>query len=216
MDVSQNGWEKVLDEIKDLNVSVLVNNIGGGNTDGTLRYFHEYSDEHHQNIHNINLFSTQKMLSKILPQMVSQKKGRIINVSSFSIFFAYKMSVYPGDKAFINTLTEQLNTEYEDFNIRLEAILVGEVSTPGLGNKPADGFKTCTPDQISESSLDLWGWAEVYAPFWGHSLLLWSTQNFLPKFVLRLLVKDQYDNIIVNHLAEGKKLVDEIRSKDGL
>jgi len=210
MDVNQDGWEKALDELKNITVSILVNNVGGGNIDGTARLFHEFSEEHLQSVHTLNLYSTQNMIYKFLPQMVARKKGRIINLSSNGIFFPYKLSVYPADKAFVNLLTKQLNTEYDQFNIRIEALLVGEVSTPAIGNLPVDGFRVCSAQTLSESALDLWGWEELYSPYWGHALLNWLTQNFLPQFLMRIIVRNEFDNTYGSLLENGFKMIKEI------
>jgi len=202
-----------LEEIRDLNVSVLVNNVGGANVDGKLRLFHEYTEDHLQTMHKMNLLSTQKMLHKILPQMVQRRKGRIINISSMVTFLAYKFGVYPGDKAFINQLTEQLNTEYEEYNIRAEALLVGEVSTPAMGFVEVDGFRICVPSSISESALNLWGWSELYSPFWGHAMFLWFMRT-VPTYILRPLLKNKIDETLQNVFSKGNEAISEIRQKE--
>jgi len=210
MDVVQDGWEKSLEEIRDLNVSVLVNNVGGGNLDGKLRLFHEFSDDQLQTMHKLNLYSTQKIILKFLPQMFQRRKGRIINVSSCASFLAHKLGVYPGDKAFVNQLTEQLNTEYEEYNIRAEALVVGEVSTPAIGFKEVDGFRVCSPSTITENALDLWGWSEIYSPFWGHAFIVMLTRTVLPMYITRPLLRYETEEISKD-VSKGNEFLSNIR-----
>jgi len=44
-DVLKDNWENVLDSVSDLNVTILVNNIGGNNLDGTVIFLHESNEE---------------------------------------------------------------------------------------------------------------------------------------------------------------------------
>jgi len=210
MDVVQDGWEKALEEIRDLNVSVLVNNVGGGNVDGKIRLFHEFSEDQLLTMHKLNLYSTQTILLKFLPQTLQRRKGRIINVSSCCAYFAYKLGIYPGDKALINQLTEQLNTEYEDYNIRAESLLVGEVSTPGIGLKEVDGFRCCSPSTITENALNLWGWSEIYPPFWGHGILILS--RYLPMYILRPILR-YFMEEFGKYMTKGKEVVSNIKKE---
>lgn len=215
MDVLQDGWEKSLEEIKDINISILINNIGGGSLGtGTLHLFHEYPYQHLQDTHKYNIFSMQKMIHELLPNMVTQKKGRIINVSSQCVIFPYKLGVYPGDKSFMNTLTQQLNIEYENFGIRSEALIVGQVSTPTLGNKEPDGFLTCKPIGITENALDLWGWYDLYTPYWGHALSVWATQNLAPRFMITQIEKNMVDSEYIGIMESGRKIIEEIHGKE--
>uniref|UniRef100_A0A6B2LBE4 Uncharacterized protein n=1 Tax=Arcella intermedia TaxID=1963864 RepID=A0A6B2LBE4_9EUKA len=213
-DVLQDGWESVLDEVSHLNVSVIVNNVGGGNLDGTLKYYHEFSEEHHANILKLNLFSVQKVLSKFLPKLIQRHKGRIINISSMAYLLGYKMSLYGPSKGFVNTWTEQLNTEYEDFGIQAEVLMLGEVSTPAIGNKPADGFMVARPSQVTEKALDMFGYQIVYAPFWGHALVYWGCSTFVPHSVLRFSIRLLFAMEIGEDFKVGHEVIKKIRREE--
>jgi len=166
-DVLKDNWENVLDSVSHLNVTILVNNIGGNNLDGKLVFLHESNEERQSNLKKFNIEPLLKVLHKFLPKMLKMHKGRIINVSSFGVYYGYKLDIYPGLKSFVSAITDVINNEYELDNIRAETLDVGEVSTPAIANKPVD-FLVCAPKTLTENALNLWGWSEKYTPCFTH------------------------------------------------
>ena len=61
-------------------IGILVNNVGVA-YDG-LNYFHEDSEENMRNMINVNICSMTMMTKMILPGMIRNKRGAIINLSS--------------------------------------------------------------------------------------------------------------------------------------
>lgn len=92
--------------------------------------FIDISDEEIQNILNINLFSYIYTCKYILPHMLKNNVGKIINISSFlADQGAVCESIYALSKAGINSLTKSLAKEYASSNILINAIAPGYINT---------------------------------------------------------------------------------------
>lgn len=111
-------------------VEVLVNNVG-------MSYeYAEYFDllpepaSTLSNLVNINIISTTQMLNLVLPRMASQRKGLILNLSSFSASNPSPLlSVYAAAKTYVDYLSRALQVEYESKQIVIQSVLPAYVST---------------------------------------------------------------------------------------
>ena len=64
----------------------------------------------------------------IMPQMVSRKKGVVINISSMSCMLPSPLlSVYAASKAYVDKFTADLETEYRRYGLVIQCILPGYV-----------------------------------------------------------------------------------------
>jgi 3-oxoacyl-[acyl-carrier protein] reductase len=88
----------------------------------------------------INLFGTFLCMQAVLPTMIKNKKGKIINMSGgggaapFPRFSAYGIS-----KAGVIRLTETIASEFKNYNIDINAIAPGAVNTRLLDQALAAG-----------------------------------------------------------------------------
>lgn len=99
----------IANEIKDLEIEVLVNNVGIA--PGTL-WFDEIPREEIDRVVEVNIHSLNRMTSLILPQMKKRRSGVIINMSSLSSMIPFPLqSVYSGTKAYINQFSSSLAME---------------------------------------------------------------------------------------------------------
>ena len=120
--------EKLFKEIKDQfgGIDVLVNNAGISH----LGLLHDMSFEEWQNLININLSSAFYTSKLAIPYMLSQKAGKIINISSVWGNVGASCEVaYSASKGGLNTFTKALAKELAPSNIQVNAIACGCIDT---------------------------------------------------------------------------------------
>ena len=77
-----------------------------------------------------NLTSVFMFCQSVIPHMIRQKKGKIVNISSNSVKFASPyFSSYNVSKAALSKLTSCLASEFADYNIYVNAIGPGHILT---------------------------------------------------------------------------------------
>ena len=107
-------------------LDVLVNNAGISHF-GLLS---DMSDEEWQKILNTNLSSAFYCCRAAIPAMVSEKSGRIINISSiWGVSGASCEAAYSASKAGLNGLTKALAKELAPSNIQVNALACGVIDT---------------------------------------------------------------------------------------
>jgi len=78
----------------------------------------------------VNLVGTFLCCKAVLPVMISQRKGKIINLSGGGATFPRpRFSAYAASKGAVVSLTSTLAEEVKDFNIQINAIAPGAVYT---------------------------------------------------------------------------------------
>jgi NAD(P)-dependent dehydrogenase (short-subunit alcohol dehydrogenase family) len=113
-------------------IDILHNNVGIGQNPagGPL----EVDEALWDRLMNINLKSMFLTCRAVLPQMVKQGKGAILNISSVAaIRSSYPQFVYSVSKAGVNALTCSLAVEFAERGIRVNAIMPGLIYTPRIG-----------------------------------------------------------------------------------
>ncbi|MGF9846679.1 SDR family NAD(P)-dependent oxidoreductase [Priestia megaterium] len=144
-------------------VDILVNNAGINMRSSTL----EMTFDDWKKVLDVNLNGTLYFCKAILPYMVEQNYGKIINVSSTTAKTAHKNAApsYGASKAAVNYLTMHLALEMAPHNIYVNAVCPGPVETD-MSNQWTDEYrkevtkriplnKLGTPQDIGESVLFL-------------------------------------------------------------
>ncbi len=81
-------------------------------------------------IQNINLRAVFLLSKRIVPKMIEQKRGKIINISSLGAFFGTAgLGAYGASKAALNQLTHTMAVEWGPNNIQVNAICPTVVMT---------------------------------------------------------------------------------------
>ena len=107
-------------------IDVLINNAGISQT----KLFTDITDEDWNQMINTNLYSAFKLTQKCLPNMIHNKSGCIINISSmWGQVGASCESLYSITKAGIDAMTKSLAKELGPSGIRVNSIAPGFINT---------------------------------------------------------------------------------------
>ena len=132
-----NVWKLAMDEILTAHgrLDVLVNNAGS-HEDALLATMPVGSWER---VRAINLDGVFHGCQAVLPTMVSQRRGRIVNVASLSALLAPAgQTNYAAAKAGVVALTQSLAKEVARIGITVNAICPGFIDTEALGGLSAE------------------------------------------------------------------------------
>lgn len=123
--------EEVKSALASLHVNVLVNNAGI--TKDKLFFFME--DDDWSDVLDANLNSLFYVTKQILPNMIKEKSGSIINVSSISGLVGNAGQVnYSTTKGGIIAFTKALCAEVGRYNIRVNAVAPGVIESEMIHN----------------------------------------------------------------------------------
>jgi 2-hydroxycyclohexanecarboxyl-CoA dehydrogenase len=141
-------------------VTVLVNAAG---LDGFKR-FTNLTFEDWQRVINVNLHGVFHMIQAVLPDMLEEGWGRIVNISSSSTHSgtAY-MSNYVAAKSAVNGLTKSLALEYGPSGVTVNAVPPGFIDTPMLRSAEAQGFLGDVEQNIARTPVRRMGRPEDIA-----------------------------------------------------
>lgn len=112
-------------------VDILVNGAGGG----VISYFHEMTFETWMSQIDRNLNSVFNVTRAVLPVMLAQQSGRIINISSVAAIRGGRLvrgaTAYAAAKAGVVGLTKALAIEVAEQGITVNCLVPGAQETPG-------------------------------------------------------------------------------------
>lgn len=95
--------------------------------------FHLMTEDQWTNLINVNIKGTFQPIKAVIPLMIEQKSGNIINISSLLGIRAIPkvpFSVYGVTKAGIIMLTKSIAVEYGQYNIRCNCIAPSTIRSP--------------------------------------------------------------------------------------
>ena len=116
---NEKGLHILLDESKEDEIEVLVNNAGFG----LKPVFSEVPKEDMDRIMFLQMNTVVILTQNILKQMISRNRGTIINISSDGAFAVIPRNVlYSSTKLFILNFTEGLYMELIDSNIKVQVV----------------------------------------------------------------------------------------------
>ena len=160
-------------ELKDLNLKILVNNVGGS---GGLKP--GWSTLHNRSADDIRLFIDlnarfpTEITRALLPQLIERSPALILNVGSLAGELpAPYLSVYSGSKAYNKAWSRSLGLELkaEGHDVEVIDLLVGMVSS---GSEPRDStFFVPSSRRMAAAGLDKVGCGQyVVWGYWPHEL----------------------------------------------
>ena len=139
--------EQVADMVKTVvdkygRIDILVNNAGGypkeiyKNIEHQAIKIWEWSEEQWDQIIKTNLRIPFLVTKNVVPVMIKQGKGDIVNVSSRMGRIASQMGAYAVAKGGIVTMTKTTAIQTKEYGIKCNAVSPGIVDTPGQRVQP--------------------------------------------------------------------------------
>jgi len=109
-----------------IEIDFLINNAGLGDVGPFATSPPQRNDEMLQ----VNVAALTHLTRRLLPQMISQKRGAILNVSSSAGFLPIpEFNVYAATKAYVTSFSESLRAELRDTGVTVTALCPGPVHT---------------------------------------------------------------------------------------
>ena len=171
--ISENAEECI--DILDGRVDALINNAGIG----VRKSIDELNIEDFLKVFNVNVFGLALFTKEIVPQMIKESYGTIINIGSTASLKGYKNgSIYSSSKFAVRCLTQCWQAELRPHNIRVCQINPSEVTT-AFGNpqrvEREDIDNKLTPKEISHSIVSA---IEMDDRGFINELNIWATNPF--------------------------------------
>jgi NAD(P)-dependent dehydrogenase (short-subunit alcohol dehydrogenase family) len=91
----------------------------------------EMKEQDWSEVINTNLTSAYRTISAVLPFMLSEKSGSIINMSSMQAYRSWSdWTAYAAAKGGLLAMTNQLAGQFGSYNVRFNSISPGTINTP--------------------------------------------------------------------------------------
>ena len=152
MDNIAENAKKCID-ILDGRIDVLVNNAGIG----VSKSIDKLNIEDFLRVFNVNVFGLALFTKEIIPLMIKESYGTIVNIGSTASLKGYKNgSIYSSSKFAVRCLTQCWQAELRQYNIRVCQVNPSEVTTAfGSSDRiERENVKNkLTPDEISHSII---------------------------------------------------------------
>lgn len=136
-----NSADEIYAEIKHENVEMLINNAGFG-------VFGEFSKtdwQREENMMNLHMLTSTHLTKLVIKDMVSAKKGKILNVSSLAAFQPGPlMAIYYASKSFLLSFTEAVAREIRGSGVSISVLCPGPTKT---------NFQSTVSENTSENKI---------------------------------------------------------------
>ncbi|KAM9547706.1 17-beta-hydroxysteroid dehydrogenase type 3 isoform 2-T2 [Salvelinus alpinus] len=170
-------YEHIEENLKGLNISVLVNNVGILPSHIPCKFLQTKDLEQRiTKVINCNVKALVKMCQIVLPGMEKRGKGVIVNISSGVASVPSPMyTMYCASKVFVERFSQGLQAEYKAKRIMIQAVAPFGVSTPMTGYQKSN-MVTLTAEDFVRTSLEyLQAGDKTYGSIC-HTVLGWMVQ----------------------------------------
>ena len=143
---------EILEEIKETQIDVLINNAGFG----LFGTFSETDWERELEMLQLHIITTTHLTKLLLKGMLEQGSGKILNLSSLAAFQPGPlMSLYYASKAYILSFSEAIANELKGTGVTVTVLCPGQTNTSFqsvVSNSSSDnkiGFNVASPKDVA-------------------------------------------------------------------
>ncbi|OJJ76406.1 hypothetical protein ASPBRDRAFT_52022 [Aspergillus brasiliensis CBS 101740] len=181
MDFARNedsDYEKLKELVDELDVSVLVNNVGKSHSIPTP--FALTPEDEMTDIVTINCLGTLRATQLVVPGMMQRKRGLVLTMGSFGgLLPTPLLATYSGSKAFLQQWSTSLGSELEPYGITVE-LVQAYLITSAMSKIRRTSATIPDPRSFVKSVLTKIGrnggsptYAYSSSPYWSHGLMAW-------------------------------------------
>lgn len=125
---SDEDWKSLAKEVMDRfgKIDILVNNAGISSE----KPYDQITAEDWQKMNSINSYGPFAGIKHIAPYMADQKKGSIINISSYTALIGQGFNHYSASKGAVRALSKAAATTFGRQGVRVNTLFPGIIETP--------------------------------------------------------------------------------------
>lgn len=204
-------WDRVVKVIEDIEVGVLINNVGMSYPHAM--YLNEVDAELETALLKVNVESCLRMCRIVIPGMLKRRRGAIVNIGSAAGTVLPSdplYSIYAGSKSFVDGFSRSLYTELRPFGIDVQLQAPLYVATKMAKIRRAS-TTVPSPGQYARAAVREIGYEPRTTPFFVHKLMWWFI-DLLPEFAVDSVRRDMC--VSIRKRAIAKKHKQEMEAKE--
>ncbi|EFO24444.2 hypothetical protein LOAG_04043 [Loa loa] len=192
---SVNEYEKtVLSLLRELNIGILVNNVGVSFSYPEIIYKAEGGLQRLADIDIVNTLPVTLLSAAVLPQMVERNSGIIVNISSAAAYSPVSLlSVYSASKKYVTWFSNILQKEYAETNIIIQTVCPLLVTTK-MSKVSRASFFFVTAEDFVKNAIQTIG-------------VVSETTGCFPHQLQAEIIKNLPEWIVVPYLSQKTELV---------
>ncbi|KUJ15028.1 NAD(P)-binding protein [Mollisia scopiformis] len=179
--------QDLVDSIKDLKLTVLINNVGGaGNLKAAFTTFADHTTKEIDDMISINMLFTLHLTQALLPLMIKQDSALIMNTGSSSYIGLPYITVYSPTKAYLNAWGNALYTELQAegiTNVEVLTVVSGNTQT-GQDTRPANFLRPTAKAYVKGALAKVGCGRTIVVGYFSHALQSAVTE-LLPRWAQR-------------------------------
>ncbi|XP_059481626.1 inactive hydroxysteroid dehydrogenase-like protein 1 [Neocloeon triangulifer] len=169
----QDIYKKIEDDIKDLDIGVLVNNVGITNPKPI--YLEEMSAREMWDLVLVNVGASTAMTHLVLPGMKRRRRGIIVNISAFLERGPIPyFSLYAATKAYMKSFSDALRFECQGTGVEVQTLSPSFVNTQQSAawgvTSDQEGLFVPSPSIFAKHAVATLGIAQNTSGYWPHEL----------------------------------------------
>ncbi|WP_079528837.1 SDR family NAD(P)-dependent oxidoreductase [Halobacillus hunanensis] len=125
---SENNWISLTKQVIDTygRIDILINNAGIS-SEKTVQ---DITIEDWDTMMRINSFGPFAGMKHVIPYMMEQKSGSIVNISSYTAQIGMGLNNYSASKGAVRAISKAAATQYGPYGVRVNAVFPGVIQTP--------------------------------------------------------------------------------------